>query len=247
MKIMNLENYSYQYHASSETEHIINWITKSFAYNEKALVELADNDYSPITANLCVKAIGKENVVGVIFIKADDKISDRLQQIVKELDLKEVLYFSIDNTLKDFAPYLQVEDYQTNKELTNEHIIKFKAMTLSSLKSRYGKSVSGYTLSDIVTNATIAEQIINYDICPVADFTNTEVLAIAKSLKLSSMFLKEQRNLEFNYTNLDMIIREGSCNNKDEEEKIWNLIHNNQIHKYNNINNCKSFLPNCIF
>ena len=61
------------------------------------------------------------------------------------------------------------------------------------------------------------------------------------------MFLKEQRNLEFNYTNLDMIIREVSCNNKDEEEKIWNLIHNNQIHKYNNINNCKSFLPNCIF
>ena len=38
------------------------------------------------------------------------------------------------------------------------------------------------------------------------------------------MFLKEQRNLEFNYTNLDIIIREGSCNNKDEEEKMQKSI-----------------------
>ena len=54
---------------------------KQWYYSIQDPRKLADNDYSPITAKLCVKAIGKENVVGVIFTKADGKISVTRRQV----------------------------------------------------------------------------------------------------------------------------------------------------------------------
>lgn len=247
MKIMNLNGNNYNFLASQEKENLIQWLTKQFANNEKAVVEITAEKYSGIVGSLCVQAIGKENVIGVVFTENDDMINKDCTELLRELNLNHIIRVPLTLTDKLFTSYLKGEELQRNQELKEKLIKRFKAMFLSSLGDLYGKTIGLDTLSNLVLDKTAMDLSNNYDICPVANFTASEVIAIGKSLNLSDFCLKELRNIDFNYTNLDLIIREGSCNNEEEADYIWEQIQLNKTNRNKNINEYNSFLPNCIY
>lgn len=247
MKIMNLNGNNYNFLASQEKENLIQWLTKQFANNKKAVIEITAEKYSGIVGSLCAQAIGKENVIGVVFTENDDMINKDCEELLRELNLNHIIRIPLTLTDKLFDSYLKGEELQQNQELKEKLIKRFKAMFLSSLGDLYGKTISLDTLSNLVLDKTAMDLSNNYDICPVANFTSSEVIAIGKSLNLSDFCLKELRNIDFNYTNLDLIIREGSCNNTEEADYIWEQIQLNKTNRNKNINEYNSFLPNCIY
>ena len=247
MKIMNLEKHDYKFLAVQERENLINWLSKQFNYNEKAVIEITSDNYSSIVASLCVKAVGKENVIGVVFTEENDIITEEVEELLQHLNLNHIIRIPLTSTNIFFSSYLKGKNLKQNQDLIKKHIIRFKNMALSSLGDKYGRTVSSYTLSNLVLNTTAVELAINYNVCPVADFTDSEVIAIGKSLKLPEILLKEHRNIHFNYTNLDSIIREGFCNDAKEEALIWDLIPLGNNRNNRGINSCNSFLPNCVF
>lgn len=242
-----------------DIDNIINWIKDFFAQNSFArgvVIGMSGGKDSLIVAKLCIEALGKEKVLGVIMPNGEMKdISDA----ISTCKLLQIHYTTINifNTYDSVVNNCQTALKEICSTLSNDSKIniapRLRMTTLYALAQSLGYLVANTSnLSEISTGYSTKWGDGVGDFAPIADFTKSEVCEIGHLLGLPKELVDkvpadglsdatDEDKMKITYTELDTLIRTGekpSC-----YEQIIKL-NNSSKHKRHKTPRFKTKLPN---
>ncbi len=207
------------------TADVIQWIRDWFEINGKdcnAVVGISGGKDSSVVAALCVAALGKDRVIGVLMPCGEQADIDMSEMLVKHLGIRSVRV-NIQSTVEALQGAISQE------------IGALSAMTLTNLPSRV-RMVTLYGVSQsnngrVANTCNLSEDWVGYstrfgdsvgDFSPLSKLTVQEVKAIGKELGLPDVLVDkvpidglcgktDEENLGFTYAALDEYIRTGKC------------------------------------
>ncbi|MCR5478965.1 MAG: NAD(+) synthase [Ruminococcus sp.] len=230
----------YTFDVNKTIEQACAWITDFFEKNGKgcnAVLGISGGKDSSVAAALCVKALGKDRVIGVLMPNGEQSDIDCAQKLVKHLGIKNYTvnikqgYDGIVNAIPaelefseqariNLAPRLRMSTVYAVSQCCNGRVVNTCNLSEDwvGYSTRYGDSVG--------------------DFSPLSHLTVTEVKQIGKQLGLPLDLVEkvpsdglsgktDEDNLGFTYAVLDKYIRTGVC----EDEKVKALI--DRKHKLN--------------
>ena len=236
----------YKFDEKKVVKDLVKWLKNWFKENGKdsnAIIGISGGKDSSVVASLCVKALGKDRVIGVLL--PNGKQSD-IEDSIRVCNLLKIKYTIINikdivNTSKKLL--LNSLDEFNKKELSNQTIINLPARVRMTVLYGISQTLNGRVLN----TCNLSEDWIGYstrygdaagDVSPLANLTVNEVRKIGIELGLPEDLVyktpsdglsgkTDEDNLGFTYETLDKYIREGIC----EDEKIKKLI--DERHKQN--------------
>ncbi|MBQ2803920.1 MAG: NAD(+) synthase [Lachnospiraceae bacterium] len=243
----------YHFNAAEVKDRCVEWIRDFFEKNGKgcnAIIGISGGKDSSIAAALCVEALGKDRVIGVLMPCGDQHDIDAAYTLVKHLDIRHYVV-----NVKD-----AVEGVLNNlpKEL------EISAQTRTNLPPRIRMStlyaVSQSSNGRVVNTCNLSEDWVGYstrygdaagDFSPLSGLTVTEIKEMGMLLGLPRELVyktpidglcgkTDEDNLGFTYEMLDKYIREGVIEDAAIKEKIDNM-HNKNLFK---LQLMPSFNPN---
>ncbi len=223
-----------EFNALKVKNNIVEWIQKWFSENGSscnAVVGISGGKDSSVVAALCVEALGKDRVIGVLMPNGIQSDIDMALKLVKHLDIK---YMTLNIKEAYDAIITQVE----------ENISDIKAQTTTNLPARI-RMTSLYAVSQslngrVANTCNLSEDWVGYatrygdaagDFSPLSNLTVNEVKQIGTVLNLPSELVEkvpidglcgktDEDNLGFSYDTLDKYIRTGVCENQKIKQKI---------------------------
>ncbi len=221
--------------AKKVKDDLVKWIAEYFENNAtldtKAVVGISGGKDSSTVAGLCVEALGKERVIGVLMPQGVQEDIDVAYDLCKTLDISYV-----EINIKDAVQSLYSQFDKT--ELVLNNIATFNTPARVRMTTLY--AVSGVVGGRVANTCNLSEDWVGYatkfgdgagDFSPLSDLTVTEVKAVGAELGIPSKFIEktpidglcgktDEENLGFTYAVLDKYIREGICDNIEVKEKI---------------------------
>ena len=217
--------------AKKITAEIIQWIRQWFDQNGKdcnAVVGISGGKDSSVVAALCVAALGKDRVLGVLMPCGEQADIDMSKLLVEHLGIRHVVI-----NIKGAVDAL--------KDEITDQIGVLSAMTTTNLPSRV-RMVALYGVSQsnngrVANTCNLSEDWVGYstrfgdsvgDFSPLSKLTVQEVKAIGRELGLPEVLVDkvpidglrgktDEENLGFAYADLDRYIRTGECEPKLKE------------------------------
>lgn len=229
--------------AKKVKKDIVCWIRDWFDSNGpgcNAIVAISGGKDSSVVAALCVEALGKDRVIGVLLPKGEQFDIDVSLALVKHLDIKHYeinIKECFDGLMNNLEAALPKVDVQT---ITNLPPRLRMAATYAVSQSCNGRVANTCNLSeDWVGYATRYGDGAG-DFSPLSKLTVQEVKAIGRELGLPSMFVDktpidglqpktDEENLGFTYEVLDKYIRTGQIDDIDTKKRIDHLHAANQF------------------
>lgn len=227
--------------AKKVTEDCVAWIRAFFENNGpgcNAVLGISGGKDSSVAAALCVKALGKERVVGVLMPNGEQSDIDMSRLLVSHLGIKSVII----NIQQAFEGMLH--GMETGQLLEGMERITPTAQTIANLPPRL-RMAAVYAVSQsvngrVVNTCNLSEDYVGYstrygdsvgDFSPLSRLTVQEVKAIGRELGLPEVLIEkvpsdglcgktDEDNLGFTYCVLDRYIRTGVCDAPDVKEKI---------------------------
>lgn len=215
---------------------IVKWIQDWFEINGKdcnAVIGISGGKDSSAVAALCVEALGKDRVIGVLMPNGEQ--------------------FDIDVS-KDLVDFLGIKSYTLNiKDAFDSIISQVSEMTEISPFTRTNlppriRMAALYAVSQsfngrVANTCNLSEDWVGYstkygdaagDFSPLSRLTVQEVKAVAKVCGLPDRFVEkvpidglcgktDEDNLGFTYAVLDKYIRTGVCEDEEIKNKIDNM------------------------
>lgn len=218
------------FNAEKVTTDLVKWIQTFFEENGKgckAVIGISGGKDSSVVAALCVRALGKENVFGVLMPNGEQSDIDVSKALCEFLDIDSVT-INIENCFNGLV-----------NEIENK--MSFSDLARVNLPPRLRMStvyaVSQCINGRVANTCNLSEDWVGYstrygdsvgDFSPLSNLTVQEVKEIGRHLGLPSMFVDkvpsdglcgktDEDNLGFTYAVLDKYIRTGIC--EDEETK----------------------------
>lgn len=220
--------------AAKVTEDIVEWIKDWFSKNGEgcnAVIGISGGKDSSVVAALCVRALGKERVIGVLMPNGVQHDIDMAHLLVDTLGIKHYVV----NIKKAFDGVIE--------EMENAGI-EISEMTRVNLPPRVRMSTL-YAVSQshngrVANTCNLSEDYVGYatrygdgagDFGPISRLTVAEVKAVGRELGLPDILVDkvpidglcgktDEDNLGFTYATLDRYIREGVCEDEKIKEKI---------------------------
>ncbi len=218
----------------------VNWIRDFFEANGKdcnAVIGISGGKDSSVAAALCVEALGKDRVIGVLMPKGEQADIDCAIKLVNHLGIKNYTV-NIGETVEALKKALPRDLAITAQTVTNIPP-RVRMTTLYAIsQSQNGRVVNTCNLSeDWVGYSTRYGDSVG-DFSPLSNLTVAEVKQIGHLLGLPVDLVEkvpidgltdktDEDNLGFTYAVLDKYIRTGVC----EDEKTKELI--DKRHKAN--------------
>lgn len=230
----------YKFNVEKATNDCIKWIQDWFEINGKgcnAVVGISGGKDSSVTAALCVKALGKDRVIGILMPQGEQFDIDYSIELCNSLDIK---YYIVN--IKDTVD--AVYNSIGNKiEINNQTKCNLPARVRMTTLYAMSQSLNGR----VANTCNLSEDWIGYstrygdaagDFGPISKFTVQEVKQIGTYLGLSDRLVHkvpldglcgktDEDNLGFTYLTLDKYIRENIEPEKEIKEKI------DRLHKLN--------------
>jgi len=231
---------------SSEKNNIINWIRGYFRNNAdndtKAVIGISGGKDSTIAAALCVAALGKERVAGVLMPQGKQSDIDVSYAVCRHLGIEH----SEININKAVQGLYAAIPFNINDVATMNTPARIRMATLYAIAAAVnGRVVNTCNASEIYVGwgTKFGDNV--GDFSPLAEFTVTEVKAIGYELGLPVEFVEklpidglcgksDESALGFSYEILDKYIKTGVCENIDIKERI-EMLHRQSAHKRNPI------------
>ena len=230
-----------------ESEKIVSWIQEYFQTNGKgckAIIGISGGTDSSVCAALCAKALGKENIVGVLMPNGIQKDIDVSLALVKHLGIP----YHIVN-IQNATAALRDEIGAVLKVEPNDYDV-YKSNTPSRIRMSVLYGICGILGGRVVNTCNLSEDYVGYstkfgdaagDFSPISSLTKTEVKEIGRELGLPSLFvdkvpddgmsgLSDEEKLGFTYAVLDHYILTGEIEDQAIKEKI-DRLHRNNLHK----------------
>ena len=244
-----------KFNAEKEVKNIVKFIREYYKMNNLggAILGISGGKDSGVVAGLLVKALGKENVIGVTLpchSKEEDKIDAKL---VSDYYGIELVNFDITSTFDAFKEELKNLGTFTNDEVKNSDINlkpRLRMSTLYYLAALYSM-IRGKTYI-VAGTSNKCELYVGYftkggdsvhDISLLADYTVEEVIKIGEYLKVPDKVLYKTPNdglsnltdedkLGVKYNDIATYLENKDLLDKEIREKIEKL-HKNNLHKFN--------------
>lgn len=225
------------------TEKLIDWIRDYFkenaSENTKAIIGLSGGKDSSVAAALCVRALGKDRVIGVMMPQGEQFDIDVAYRLAGILEI-QTYEINIGKTVNELINEIG-ESITVSEQAKINTPARIRMTTLYAVAACIGGRV--------VNTCNLSEDYVGYatkfgdgagDFSPLSDLTVTEILEIGDYLGLPFEIVhktpidglcgkSDEENLGFSYETLDKYIRgEISLDDQPElKEKI------DRLHKYN--------------
>lgn len=209
----------------------VNWIRDFFEENGKgcnAVLGISGGKDSSVAAALCVEALGKDRVIGVLMPCGEQADIDASYLLVNHLGIKHFVVNIKDAVegLKNAIPF----------ELSNQSIINISPRIRMATVYAVAQSNNGR----VVNTCNLSEDYVGYatrygdaagDFSPLSHLTVQEVKAIGTCLGLPQALVEkvpidglcgktDEDNLGFTYAELDRYIRTGEIDNQEHKALI---------------------------
>lgn len=222
------------------TESCIEWIRDFFEENGRgcnAVIGISGGKDSSVAAALCVEALGKDRVIGVLMPKGEQHDIDCAYKLVNHLGIKHYVVNikdAVDGILNSLPKDMEIAE-QTTINISP----RIRMTTLYAIsQSNNGRVVNTCNLSEDWVGYSTRYGDAAGDFSPLSKLTVTEVKEIGRFLGLPDDLVDktpidglcgktDEENLGFTYAMLDKYIREGVI----DDEKIKELI--DRKHKAN--------------
>lgn len=214
-------------------DECVQWIKDFFEKNGKdcnAVVGISGGKDSSIAAALCVKALGKDRVIGVLMPQGEQHDIDKAQLLVQHLGIKNYTV-NIKSTVDAITESLP-------KELSISEQAKQNLPPRIRMSTLY--AVSQSCNGRVCNTCNLSEDWVGYstrygdsvgDFSPMSNLTVTEVKQIGHLLGLPSELVEktpidglcgktDEENLGFTYAELDVYIRTGVIADVAKKELI---------------------------
>ncbi|MBE7092306.1 MAG: NAD(+) synthase [Clostridiales bacterium] len=217
--------------AKKVTNDCVNWIKEFFEENGKgcnAVIGISGGKDSSVAAALCVKALGKERVIGVLMPCGEQHDIDMAQLLVNHLGIKYYVInvFDAVEGVKKALPFDATEQTLTNIAP------RVRMTTLYAVaQSHNGRVVNTCNLSEDWVGYSTRYGDAAGDFSPMCNLTVQEVKAIGRELNLPDVLVDkvpidglcgktDEDNLGFTYLVLDRYIRTGEIDDPETKEII---------------------------
>lgn len=227
--------------AKKEKEKIVQWIKSWFDANGKdcnAVIGISGGKDSSVAAALCVEALGKERVIGVMMPNLTQMDIEDSFRVCEHLGIQ---YYIIPVTLgvSDVINSVQGAGVIPSSQAMVNLPPRIRMATLYAVS----QSMNGR----VVNTCNLSEDWVGYstrygdgagDFCPLAKLTVSEVRAIGHECGLPIDLVDkvpsdglcgktDEDNLGFTYAELDKYIRTGKCDDPNTKDRIERLHRNN--------------------
>ncbi len=218
----------------------VQWIRDFFEKNGKdcnAIVGISGGKDSSIVAALCVEALGRDRVIGVLMPCGHQHDIDCAKQLVDHLGIKSYtvnIKDAVDGLLKSLPDELELTP-QTRTNLPPR--IRMSALYAIS-QSCNGRVANTCNLSEDWVGYSTRYGDAAGDFSPLSFITVTELKQIGRLLGLPAELVDkipidglcgktDEENLGFTYAALDKYIREGIIDDEDTKKRIDTLHERN--------------------
>lgn len=224
----------YNFNAETTKDECIKWIRDWFEVNGpgcNAVIGISGGKDSTVTAALCVEALGKDRVIGVLMPNGIQADIDDSRAVVEHLGIKN---FTIDISGAVSSTLKELED--KGIEVTDQARInlppRIRMTTLYAVSQCHnGRVANTCNLSEDWVGYSTRYGDAAGDFSPLAHLTVAEVKAIGKLLKVPAFLVDkapsdglcgktDEDNLGFTYAVLDKYIREGVIDDPDTKALI---------------------------
>ena len=228
----------YTFNVAETKDACVQWIRDFFENNGpgcNAVIGISGGKDSSVVAALCVEALGKDRVIGVLMPNGEQADIDMAKLLVRHLDIRHYIV-----NIKDaFDGLVKSIPFELSKQSRENLAPRLRMSTLYAVsQSNNGRVANTCNLSeDWVGYSTRYGDSVG-DFSPISNLTVQEVKAIGRLLKLPEQLVEkapadglcgktDEDNLGFTYAELDRYIREGIAPEQEKKEKI------DRLHKIN--------------
>lgn len=229
------------FNAEQVKNDCVQWIQDFFEENGKganAVVGISGGKDSSVVAALCVEALGKDRVIGVLMPCGEQHDIDMAQLLVKHLGIKHYVI-----NIKDAVDGLMSAlTFPVSEQTITNIPPRVRMTTLYAVsQSHNGRVANTCNLSEDWVGYSTRYGDAAGDFSPMSNLTVTEVKEIGRVLGLPDVLVDkipidglcgktDEENLGFTYAELDRYIREGVIDN-EETKKIIDTKHTNNLFK----------------
>ena len=222
----------------------VEWIRDFFDKNGNgcnAVVGISGGKDSSVVAALCVEALGKDRVIGVLMPNGEQNDIDMARKLVDFLDIMN-FEVNIKEAVNGVLNSLPMNGYDVSEQTITNLPARIRMTTLYALsQSMNGRVANTCNLSeDWVGYATRYGDAAG-DFSPLSQLTVTEVKEIGRVLGLPTELVDktpsdglcgktDEDNLGFTYEVLDRYIRTGKIDDEDIKNKI-DTMHEKNLFK----------------
>ena len=230
------------FNAKEMKDRCVRWIREWFEKNGagcNAVVGISGGKDSSVVAALCVEALGKDRVIGVLMPCGVQGDIDMARKLVNFLEIKNY-EVNIKAALDGILGALPDIEISTQSKTNLPPRIRMTVLYAVS------QSVNGR----VANTCNLSEDWVGYstrygdsvgDFSPLSRLTVTEVKAIGRELGLPADLVDkvpidglcgktDEENLGFTYAALDRYIREGICEDAAVKERI-DTLHKRNLFK----------------
>lgn len=231
------------FNAERTKAELVEWLRSWFDKNGpdcKAVIGISGGKDSSVCAALCVEALGKDRVLGVLMPNGVQSDIGDSRKLVRHLGIQSVtvdIYYAVSAVLSGiFGEGIEPSE-QTRINLPP----RIRMSTLYAVS----QSVNGR----VINTCNLSEEFVGYstrwgdsvgDVSPLANLTVGEVKAIGHALGLPYELVEktpsdglcgksDEDNLGFTYDALDRFIRTGEC--EDRYKTLINRAHRKNLFK----------------
>ena len=232
-----------EFHAKKVTADIVQWIREWFEVNGKgcnAIVGISGGKDSSVVAALCVEALGKDRVFGVLMPNGEQADIDMSLKLVEHLQIPYCV-INIKNGYDGIYAELQDKLGEVSRDSTINLGPRIRMATLYAVgQSRNGRVANTCNLSEDWVGYSTRYGDSAGDFSPLSMLCVREVKAIGRELGLPEDLIEkvpidglcgqtDEEKLGFTYEALDRYIREGIMEDEATKTRIDRLYQINRF------------------
>lgn len=234
----------YKFDAAAVKESCVQWIRDWFKKNGdgcNAIIGISGGKDSSVVAALCVEALGKDRVFGVLMPNGEQPDIDDSMALVRHLGI-DFTTVNIHDTIRALKHAIKPAIHDRWSVQTSTNLpARIRMTTLYAVS----QSLNGR----VANTCNLSEDWVGYstrygdsagDFSPLADMTTEEVVAVGKECGLPVALVEktpsdglcgktDEDNLGFTYAALNRYIRTGVCEDETVRAKIDHMHEKNKF------------------